>query len=93
MLYVKVSWAHKLPDDPVVYFSELGEDRYETRKVQVYRDGRMEWADARHETGTVGLSEIAFPPLGEIAAQAEFFPSVIDAGEFEVVWRQATAAG
>jgi hypothetical protein len=91
MQYVKVRWAHDFPDDPVVYYSELGEDRYETRKVQIFRDGRMEWADDHHESDTVGLSEVAFPPLEEIAAQPEFSPTVIDAREFEAVWRQAVA--
>lgn len=91
MRYVKVQWHHNFPDDPIVYYSELGPDGYETRKVQIYRDGRMEWADEQHETDTVGLSEIAFPPLEEIAADPEFTPEQLDAQQFEEIWRQARA--
>ena len=91
MQYVKVQWHHEFPDDPIAYYSELDDDRYETRKVQIYRDGHMEWADTGHETDTAGLSEIAFPPLDEIAADPEFTPEEIDAQQFEEVWRQAVA--
>lgn len=87
--YVKVQWHHEFPDEPVLFYSELGPDRFETRKVQIHRDGRMEWADERHETDTAVLSEIAFPPLEEIAADPEFTPQEIDARQFEEIWRRA----
>ena len=90
MHYVKVRWSHDSPDEPVTYLSELGEDRYETRKVQIYRDGRMEWADEQHETPTAGVSEIEFPPLEEIRAQPEFTAQEITAEEFNAAWAQAT---
>lgn len=89
MYYVKVTWEHDSPDDPVVYLSELGEDRYETRKIQFYRDGRAEWADEDHETATVGVSEIPFPPLDQISSQPEFTAEVITREEFENAWREA----
>ena len=91
MRYVKVGWAHNLVDEPVLYFSELGDDGYETRKVQFYRDGRAEWADESFETATVGLSEIPFPPLEEISSQPEFTAQVIAPEEFERAWNEARA--
>lgn len=93
MEYVKVEWRHEFKDEPVVYFSELGGDRHETRKVQVYRDGRMEWSDESHETASVGLSEIPFPDLAEISGQPEFEAESIGAEDFERVWNAALAAG
>jgi hypothetical protein len=90
-VYVKVQWHHEFPDDPIVYYCELGPDRYETRKVQVYRDGRSERADAQHETGDIFLSDLAVPPLEEIAADPEFTPEEIDAQQFEQIWQQAVA--
>jgi hypothetical protein len=84
--YVKVAWHHDFPDEPVLFFSELGEDGYEIRKVQVFRDGRSEWADESHETASVGLSEIPFPPVEEISSQEEFDAEEISADEFEGVW-------
>jgi hypothetical protein len=89
--YVKVAWDHDFADDPVVYLSELGDDGYETRKVQLYRDGRSEWADESFETATVGLSEIPFPPLEEISGQPEFTAQVITPEEFEFAWNEAHA--
>ncbi|MBB0245284.1 hypothetical protein FNQ90_14530 [Streptomyces alkaliphilus] len=89
MRYVKVSWSHDFPDEPVLYLSELGEDGYEVRKVQVYRDGRCEWADETFETATVGLSEIPFPPLVDISSQPEFTAELITSEEFERAWEGA----
>jgi hypothetical protein len=84
--YIRVEWRHDLQDEPVLYYSELGDDRYETRKVQLYRDGRSEWADGSHESDRVGLSEIPFPPLEEISGQPEFMANSVSAEEFEEVW-------
>ncbi|MFD9057065.1 DUF6881 domain-containing protein [Streptomyces albidoflavus] len=89
MRYVKVAWVHDFADDPVLYLGELGDDGYETRKVQFYRDGRSEWADESFETATVGLSEISFPPLEEISSQPEFTAQVITPEEFERAWNEA----
>jgi hypothetical protein len=89
MRYVRVSWLHDQESDPVLYLSELGADGYETRKVQIYRDGRAEWADESHETDAVGLSEIPFPPLEEISVQPEFEAESISAEEFEEGWARA----
>ena len=86
MRYVKVAWHHDFEDEPVLYFSELGEDGYETRKVQVFRNGRSEWADEGHETGSVGLSEIPFSSVEEISSREEFDAMEISVGEFERVW-------
>ncbi|WP_181138938.1 DUF6881 domain-containing protein [Streptomyces sp. Ru72] len=43
--YLKVIWHHDFPDEPVGILSEVGEDRYEVRKVEVFRGGRLDWAD------------------------------------------------
>ncbi|WP_344101870.1 DUF6881 domain-containing protein [Nocardiopsis rhodophaea] len=89
MRYVRVKWEHDFEDDPVVYLSELGEDGYELRKVQIYRDGRTEWADETRETETVGLSEIAFPSNEEISSSPGFCARDISREEFERFWREA----
>ncbi len=86
MRYVKVEWHHAFSDEPVAYYSELGLDGYETRKVQLFRDGRSEWADEENETASVGLSEVAFPAISEISGQPEFDAQEISAEEFERVW-------
>jgi hypothetical protein len=70
----------------VLYLSELGEDGYETRKIQIFRNGRAEWADESHETESVGLSEIPFPSLEDISGQPEFNADEISVDEFERAW-------
>lgn len=89
MKYIKVTWRHNLPDEPVTLYSELGEDGYEVRKVEVFRDGTMTYADSENATGDTWLAEAPVPPIEEIAAQDEFTPELIAREEFERVWEQA----
>lgn len=89
MRCVKVAWNHDFPDEPVLYFSELDKDGYETRKVQVYRDGRTEWADENFETATVGLAEIPFPSVEEISSREGFAAEEIASEEFDRAWSEA----
>ena len=87
--YIKVEWLHDLPDEPVMLFSELDHQRNETRKVEVFEDGHMEWADASRESGTTGLSEEPIRDLAEIGADSQFVPHEISAEEFEAAWAAA----
>lgn len=89
LTYLRCEWLHEDPQDPVVFYIELDEGRWEVRKVEVFRDGRMGWADADHEVGGCGLGEAEVPPLDEIAADPEFRPSTISRDEFESVWQAA----
>ena len=86
---MKVEWIHDLVDEPVMLYSELDDERNETRKVEVFEDGHVEWANASRESGTTGLSYEPIPELGEIAADPLFVPHEISAEEFEAVWSAA----
>lgn len=90
--YLKVDWLHDLADEPVVLYSEIAESGAETRKVEVYRDGRHDYADDSVATGSTMLSAVPFPSVDEIAAQAEFSVETISRDDFEAVWDRATAA-
>jgi hypothetical protein len=90
MWYLKVDWHHEFPDEPVTLYSEVGDDGYETRKVNVFPDGHLEWADSAHESAHTGLGEIAVPPIEEIDEQDEFTATEISRDAFEAVWAQAT---
>lgn len=92
MRYVKVTWHHDFDDEPVEYFHEVSDDNWETRRVQVYRDGHLEWADGTHETATAGVAEIPIAPIEEIAAQPEFDAEEITQHQFERQWSQARPA-
>ena len=50
MEYIMVKWLHSHPDEPVLLYSELDKDRWETRKVEVFADGRIGFASATEAT-------------------------------------------
>jgi hypothetical protein len=89
--YLRVLWHHDFAQEPVEIFSEGGDDDYETRKVDVFRDGRLEWANTERETDTTSLGTVLIPPLSEINAQDEFAATVIEVGEFKATWQRALA--
>jgi hypothetical protein len=86
MTYLCVKWLHKLSDEPVLLFSELDAHRLETRKVEVFRDGRQGFASRNEESGGSFLAELPTPELEILAADSEFEPAIISAAEFEKVW-------
>ena len=88
--YQKVGWKRASKGQPVVLYSEVSDQGVETRKVDEYRDGRLDFADASRSSGTTFLSEKAMPSIADIARQPEFTAMEIRQGEFEEVWRRAT---
>lgn len=90
--YLRVVWSHDFADEPVELFSEIGPDGYERRKVELFRDGRLGWADEKNEVGGTGLGQVPITSVDEINAQREFQASTITAARFNRVWQQATRA-
>ena len=86
MKYLKVEWVHSSPDYPTMLYSELDDERWERRRIDVYPDGRWGFADADEEVGGTGLGETPTPPLDEIATNPEFKPVEITHEEFERLW-------
>jgi hypothetical protein len=89
MEYLKVRWIHEHPNEPVVLMSELDEDRYEVRKVEVFADGRIEFASNDHSSGETVLGETAIPSPAQIASDPQFVVEVFDAQRFEEAWLSA----
>ncbi|MFE3592981.1 DUF6881 domain-containing protein [Streptomyces niveus] len=89
MEHWKVEWVHDFSAEPVTIYSEVGDDGYETRKIQKFRDGRILKADEHHETGEIGLSEAPVGPIEEVAEQPEFHAFHISLSEFEELWERA----
>jgi hypothetical protein len=84
MTYFKCKWKHDSKDEPVLLLSELDDERWELRKIEVFRDGRIGWAGpGTEESSTTRLGEVATPALAEIAADPQFEPSEITKEEFE----------
>jgi hypothetical protein len=91
MDYLKVRWVHDSSDDPVLLMSELDEDRYEVRKVEVFSDGRMGFASAVQSGGETQLGEKPVPPASVIAEDPRFVVQPLDAQDFERAWLAAVA--
>ncbi|WP_027684725.1 DUF6881 domain-containing protein [Rhizobium leguminosarum] len=89
MKYIKVKWLHSSPNTPVLLYSELDSDMWEVRKVEVYTDGRKDFADRNEMSGSTRLGIEPFPSLEIIAADPEFKPEVISREEFDTVWQHA----
>jgi hypothetical protein len=88
MNYIKVKWLQSHPDEPVLLYSELDDERWEHRKIEVFADGRMGFASAQEATTSTGteLSIEPLPSLAEIASDCRFQPAEITKNEFEDVW-------
>lgn len=73
----------------MVLYSELNDEFWELRKIEVYADGRADFADNKRQSGSTKLGIEPLPSLNEIAADPEFNPSKISAEEFEIMWERA----
>jgi hypothetical protein len=93
MQYIKVKWIHDFTHEPVVLYSELDDDRWEVRKVEAFRDGRMCRAGAGEATAETMPSETPIPTLDEIAVDPQFEPQEIETVEFEAAWVAAGNVG
>ncbi|UPT62558.1 MAG: hypothetical protein M0D54_19745 [Hyphomonadaceae bacterium JAD_PAG50586_4] len=85
--YMRVRWLHDHPNEPVDLWSELDDQRFEVRKVEIWRDGRVGFAARDRESGGTLLGTVAMPSLSEIAANPEFEPEEISGVEFEACWQ------
>ena len=86
MRYLYVKWLHKDPSAPVHIYSEVGDDSYERRKVEIFADGRRGFADGSEEFGGTVLGSMPVPSFKEIAAQPEFEPKELPQEEFQRIW-------
>lgn len=89
MRYIKVKWIHPPNEYPVLLYSELDDSRWEVRKVDVFADGRMQYASAAMSIGDTALGFEPVPPLDEIGKDPQFEPTEISKKEFEGVWVDA----
>jgi hypothetical protein len=90
MEYLKVEWRHDHRDDPVLLYSELDAERWEVRKVEIFRNGQAGWASRQRSREPTALSVEPIPPLSKIAEDAQFAPTTISKEEFKKVWLEAT---
>ena len=87
MEYFTVYWFHSFDDEePRIFYSEIGDDRYEVRKIEVYDDGSFGMAGSDFSFGGTELGEKPVPSLEEINGDTQFKADAITPGEFEALW-------
>lgn len=86
MKYIDVVWIHESEPEPVRLVSELHADRFETRKIEFFRNGQVGYASANGSTLGTDLGSIAVPPLEEINLESQFHGIEISSNEFELLW-------
>jgi len=88
MRYMKVRWIHDFADEPVLIYSEI-EEGLETRKVECFRDGHLDYASSEASSGSSFLAEGLMPLVQDIGADPEFEAETISYKEFQAVWVRA----
>jgi len=91
MKYLKVKWLHDFNDEPVWLYSELDENRSETRKVEEFSNGEYGYAYEDGSKSTTQLSETYLPSEDEIRSDPQFKLMVISREEFKEVWIKAVS--
>lgn len=89
--YIYSKWHNSPEDSPVEFYSELNGERFETRKVEIFKDGSLGFASKKATSKTTKLGIAPVPPLAEIAEQPEFDIRTISPQQFEAKWKEATA--
>ena len=91
---VKIVWEHHHKDEPVVFYLELDKDRYNTRKIEVFRNGQIGFACDNIEVGGARLVEGPFPSIeeeNELNKGNDWGETVvtyqISHEEFELLWK------
>lgn len=89
MKYMMCEWLHEFNDEPYLIYSEFDDQRYETRKVEIYKNGEIGYTDSTIEVGNTRLGLEPIPDLKEIASDPQFKPKEISKSDFEKIWFQA----
>lgn len=71
----------------------VDDDGYERRKVDEYRDGRLDRADEAASAGKTLLGDQRVPPLAELERHDEFTAVAISPHEFQAIWERAARPG
>ena len=91
MLYIKVEWVHDFANEPVELYSELDDNRWEIRKVEIFRNGTGSYAWKGGASGSSQLSITPIPALQEIRRDPQFRPAEISKESFEDIWKKFTS--
>ena len=88
--YLATEWIHEFEDQPRFMYFELDEERYDVRRVEVFRDGRVVRIGDEIELAdqpVPSMEEINATPGGEFRAWDNV------RAEFEELWSTGGPAG
>ena len=86
--YISVRWLHSNAEDPVLLLSELDEDRWELRKIEIWSDRRKGFADQYENVGGTRLGEVPVPKNDDISSDPEFELTDITEWDFAQEWQR-----
>jgi hypothetical protein len=86
MIDMFVKWKDASPDEPILLYGELDDERWEVRKVEIFRDNSKIYASETESHGDIELSYEPIPTLAEINENPQFEACEISQDEFEKVW-------
>ena len=91
MKYIKIEWIHNVADEPVLLYSELDENNFEIRKVEIYSSGKRGYAskDKSVEGTELGLEKL--PGFEEIKSDPQFKLTEVDKSDFESIWDEVVS--
>jgi hypothetical protein len=90
--YERLECIHNHEGEPRFIYSELDDERYETRKIDIFADGRMvKVGEDQPEQDSTGLAVLPIPGVEEVNAirAEEFRAEEIGSAEFEDLWRSS----
>lgn len=90
-MFIKALWHHDNQEYPIELYSELGEDGFEVRKVEVYANGTYGFAHSQSHSPNTHLGEKPVPSVAEINKDSQFHAIEIAQSEFDVIWVKATS--
>lgn len=86
MRYFSSIWIHDNIEDPILFASEVGDDQYEIRKIEIWIDGRVGWADTSNHSANTRLGKAEVPSTNEINQGKEFIAKDITNIDFDRFW-------
>jgi hypothetical protein len=87
--YIYSKWKQATVGYPVEFYSELDQRRFETRKIEVFSDGRLGYASQEKSAHGTRLGIIAVPSLPELKLLNEFNTEEISKEKFDAKWKEA----
>ena len=86
LIAIDVMWNHDFDAEPVRLVSVLNQNRYEIRKLEFFRDGRVGFADEKRSMLGTQFGLLPVPALSEINADPQFEARETTMKAFEALW-------